>query len=61
MPGLLRSAFLLAALVPLAACNFWVIPIPLGATTLEPVPVEERRDDDSRDDDPELGRDRAGA
>ena len=36
----------------LGACNFWVIPIPipLGATTLQPVPVEERPNDDSRDD-----------
>ena len=53
-----ESAFLLAALAPLGACNFWVIPIPIpvGATTLEPVPVEERRDDYSRDDD----RDKVG-
>jgi hypothetical protein len=52
MPSLLRSAFLLAALAPLGACNFWVIPIPipLGATTLQPVPVEDRPDGDSRDD-----------
>ena len=45
MPSALRFAFLLAALAPLGACNFWVIPIPIpipvGATTLEPVPVEE--------------------
>jgi hypothetical protein len=47
MPSLLRCAFLLAALAPLGACNFWVIPvpIPLGRTTLEPVPVDERPDD----------------
>jgi hypothetical protein len=47
MPSLLRSAFLLAALAPLGACNFWVIPIPipLGATTLQPVPVEESPND----------------
>ena len=56
MPSLLRTAFLLAALAPLGACNFWVIPIPVGATTIEPVPVEERRDDYSRDDD----RDKVG-
>jgi hypothetical protein len=50
MPSLLRSVFLLAALASLGACNFWVIPIPLGATALEPVPVEEGPGDDSRDD-----------
>jgi hypothetical protein len=51
MPSLLRFAFLLAALIPLGACNFWVIPIPipLGTKTLEPVPVEEGREADSRD------------
>ena len=50
MPSLVRCAFLLAALAPLGACNFWVIPIPipLGTTTLKPVPVDERPDDDGR-------------
>jgi hypothetical protein len=52
MPSLLRSAFLLAALALLGACNFWVIPIPipLGTTTLQPAPIEERPVDESRDD-----------
>jgi hypothetical protein len=40
MPILLRPALLLA-LLPLAACNFWIIPIPvpLGTRTAEPVPA----------------------
>jgi hypothetical protein len=52
MPGILRSALLLAALAPLGACNFWVIPIPIpaGATTHQPVPVEQRPADVSRAD-----------
>ena len=51
MPNLLRTVLLLAALAALGACNFWVIPIPipLGAPTLQPVPVDERPGDDSQD------------
>ena len=46
MPSLLKIAFFLAALALLGACNFWVIPIPipLGATTVQPAPLVERHD-----------------
>ena len=51
MPSLLRICVSPHPRSLLWRLQFWVIPIPLEATTLEPVPVEERRDDDSRNDD----------
>jgi hypothetical protein len=58
MPSLLRCGFLLAALASLGACNFWVIPIPipLGTTTLEPVPAASP-DDRGRNDEQDRNRD----